>query len=95
MIQFLALQILMENTACPDLKRMEDHYKAIRSKYGAGLSFHRYKELFGALIPTQEEILLVCQLLMDNSCRYYFKIKFLLISLVLLIKYMVLLLMEQ
>jgi hypothetical protein len=69
MIQFLSTHILMENTACPDLKLIKDHYEHVREKYGVGISFHRYKEIFGALIPTQEEILLLYKILMDNSCK--------------------------
>lgn len=65
----------MENTACPDLKKMEDHYKHVREKYGAGISFHHYKEVFGALVPTQKEIILFCHILMNNSCRYSLKVR--------------------
>jgi hypothetical protein len=81
MAQFYGIQILMENTASQDLKRIKDHYNHVRKTYGDeffgkqhnhggnALQFHRYKELRNALIPTLNEIETIADIVMNNACK--------------------------
>jgi hypothetical protein len=69
MTQFLGFQILMEFTISEDIRKMEDHYAHVKGKYGANISFHRYKELRAALIPTSNQILQLCNILMTNTSK--------------------------
>lgn len=59
----------MENSSSMDFKDMKKHYKHVRNEYKTKISFHRYKEIRAALIPTIKEIEQICEMMGENSCR--------------------------
>lgn len=69
MVQFIGVQILMENSASKEFKHIKPHFDYIKETYGVKLPFYRYKIIRSSFEPTQEEIEKLCQLLGETSIK--------------------------
>jgi hypothetical protein len=59
----------MENSSSQDFKRLEDHFKYVKSQYGFDMAFYRYKTIRASFEPTLEELERMCLLLGNSSIK--------------------------
>jgi hypothetical protein len=61
-VQFLGIQILIENLASENFKQIKNHFNYIQKNYNIRIFFYKYKAIRSFFEPTLEELVnfLIC-----------------------------------